>query len=118
MSDKNKNKNLTPKIPQKPNFQLWLIVAAVMVLLGLTWIQQRGAVIDITQKRFEDIYLAGDVSKVVKYHSEAIRGYLLSWRCFQGSHRTKYESGGCNPQTCCPSKCQIQNRAGGQFLLF
>ena len=65
MSDKNKNKNFTPKVPQKPNFQLWLIVAAVMVLLGLTWIQQRGAVIDITQKRFEDIYTAGDVAKVV-----------------------------------------------------
>ncbi|MDA1267607.1 MAG: ATP-dependent zinc metalloprotease FtsH [Bacteroidetes bacterium] len=61
----NNNKNLTPKVPQKPNFQLWLIVAAVMVLLGLTWIQQRGVVIDITQKRFEDIYTAGDVSKVV-----------------------------------------------------
>ena len=65
MSDKNKNKNFTPKVPQKPNFQLWLIVAAVMVLVGLTWIQQRGAVLDITQKRFEDIYTAGDVSKVV-----------------------------------------------------
>ena len=65
MSDKNKNKNFTPKAPQKPNFQLWLIVAAVMVLLGLTWIQQRGAVIDITQKRFEDIYTSGDVAKVV-----------------------------------------------------
>jgi AFG3 family protein len=65
MSDKNKNKNFTPKVPQKPNFQLWLIVAAVMVLVGLTWIQQRSAVLDITQKRFEDIYTAGDVSKVV-----------------------------------------------------
>ena len=54
MSDKIKNKNFTPKVPQKPNFQLWLIVAAVMVLVGLTWIQQRGAVLDITQKRFED----------------------------------------------------------------
>jgi cell division protease FtsH len=65
MSEKNKNKSFVPKAPQKPNFQLWLIVAAVLVLLGLTWIQQRGAVIDITQKRFEDMYLAGDVSKVV-----------------------------------------------------
>lgn len=65
MSDKNKNKNFTPKVPQKPNFQLWLIVAAVLVLVGLTWIQQRGAVLDITQKRFEDIYTSGDVSKVV-----------------------------------------------------
>ena len=63
MSDK--NKNFTPKVPQKPNFQLWLIVAAVTVLLGLTWIQQRSSVLDITQKRFEDIYTAGDISKVV-----------------------------------------------------
>ena len=63
MSDK--NKNFTPKVPQKPNFQLWLIVAAVTVLLGLTWIQQRSSVLDITQKRFEDIYIAGDISKVV-----------------------------------------------------
>lgn len=61
----NKNKSIIPKSPQKPNFQLWLIIAAVMVLLGLTWIQQRGAVIDITQKRFEDMYLAGDIAKVV-----------------------------------------------------
>ncbi|WP_026951332.1 ATP-dependent zinc metalloprotease FtsH [Algoriphagus mannitolivorans] len=67
MSDKNnrnKNKNFVPKAPQKPNFQLWLIVTAVLVLLGLTWIQQRGSVVDITQKRFEDMYLAGDVAKV------------------------------------------------------
>lgn len=65
MSEKNKNKSILPKTPQKPNFQLWLIIAAVLVLLGLTWIQQRGAVIDITQRRFEDMYLAGDISKVV-----------------------------------------------------
>ena len=65
MSEKNKNKSILPKTPQKPNFQLWLIIAAVLVLLGLTWIQQRGAVIDVTQKRFEDMYLAGDISKVV-----------------------------------------------------
>jgi AFG3 family protein len=65
MSEKNKNKSFVPKAPQKPNFQLWLIIAAVMVLLGLTWIQQRGAVIDITQKRFEDMYMSGDIAKVV-----------------------------------------------------
>lgn len=66
MSDtkNNKNKKFTPKAPQKPNFQLWLIIAAVAVLLGLTWIQNRNAVVDITQKRFEDMYKAGDVSKV------------------------------------------------------
>ena len=65
MSDtKNKNKKFTPKAPQKPNFQLYLIIAAVAVLLGLTYIQNKNSMVDITQKRFEDMYLAGDVSKV------------------------------------------------------
>ena len=63
-NNRNKNKNFVPKTPQKPNFQLWLIITAVLVLLGLTWIQQRGSVVDITQKRFEDMYMAGDVAKV------------------------------------------------------
>ena len=64
MSDKNKNKNFTPKVPQKPNFQLWLIVAAVMVLVGLTWVQQRGAVLDITQKIFNASNVEATASEV------------------------------------------------------
>lgn len=65
MSEKSKNKSLLPKTPQKPNFQLWLIIAAVLVLIGLTWVQQRGAVIDVTKNRFEEMYMANDVVKVV-----------------------------------------------------
>ncbi|MCR9081278.1 MAG: ATP-dependent zinc metalloprotease FtsH [Cyclobacteriaceae bacterium] len=65
MSEPNKQKKFVPKPPQKPNFQIWLIVAAVVVLIGLTWIQQRGATVDVTQKRFEDMYNGGDVAKVM-----------------------------------------------------
>ncbi|MHA7130792.1 ATP-dependent zinc metalloprotease FtsH [Algoriphagus namhaensis] len=65
MSDKNKNKKFVPKAPQqKPNFQIWLIVAAVVVLLGLTWLQQRNSVIDITKNRFEQMYKEDDIAKV------------------------------------------------------
>ncbi|WP_194774433.1 ATP-dependent zinc metalloprotease FtsH [Pararhodonellum marinum] len=70
MSDKNKSKKYIPKPPQKPNFQLWLIITAVVVLIGVTWFNQRTSVIDITQKRFEDIYLANDVSKVVVVYNQ------------------------------------------------
>lgn len=64
MSDK-KNKKFVPKTPQqKPNFQIWLIVGAVVVLLGLTWIQQRNSVIDITKNRFEQMYKDDDIAKV------------------------------------------------------
>ena len=54
-----------PKTPDKPNFQLWLIVTAVIVLVGITWFNQRNTVINITKSRFEDIYLASDVAKVM-----------------------------------------------------
>ncbi|WP_113925863.1 ATP-dependent zinc metalloprotease FtsH [Cognataquiflexum aquatile] len=65
MADIKKSKNFMPKAPDKPNFQLWLIVTAVIVLVGITWFNQRNTVINITKSRFEDIYLASDVAKVM-----------------------------------------------------
>ncbi|ERM84443.1 peptidase M41 [Rhodonellum psychrophilum GCM71 = DSM 17998] len=70
MSEKTKNKSFLPKTPQKPNFQLWLIITAVIVLIGVTWFNQRSAVIDVTLKKFEDMYLANDVSKVVVIYNQ------------------------------------------------
>ena len=65
MSEKNKSKKLLPKTPEKPNFQLWIIGAAVLVLISITFLNNRGSVIDVTKKRFEDMYVANDVAKVV-----------------------------------------------------
>ncbi|MCH7399534.1 ATP-dependent zinc metalloprotease FtsH [Belliella sp. DSM 107340] len=65
MSENKKNKKFIPKTPQKPNVQLWLIITAVIVLVGVTWFQQRSSVINITKSRFEDMYLANDVAKVM-----------------------------------------------------
>lgn len=72
MSEKNKNKNkkFIPKPPQKPNFQLWLIITAVIVLIGVTWFNQSNAVIEITNKRFEDMMLNNDVAKVVVIYNQ------------------------------------------------
>ncbi|GAB2616255.1 ATP-dependent zinc metalloprotease FtsH [Belliella aquatica] len=65
MSENNKSKKFIPKPPQKPNFQLWLIITAVVVLIGVTLFQQRTNVINITKSKFEDMYLANDVEKVM-----------------------------------------------------
>ena len=70
MSEKNKNKKFIPKPPQKPNFQLWLIITAVIVLIGVTWFNQNNAVIEITNKRFEDMMLSSDVAKVVVIYNQ------------------------------------------------
>lgn len=65
MSENNKSKKFIPKPPQKPNFQLWLIITAVVVLIGVTLFQQRTTVTNITKSKFEDMYLANDVEKVM-----------------------------------------------------
>jgi AFG3 family protein len=65
MAENKKSKNFMPKTPDKPNIQLWLIVTAVIVLVGITWFNQRNTVINITKSRFEDVYLANDVAKVM-----------------------------------------------------
>lgn len=70
MSDNNKSKKFIPKPPQKPNFQLWLIITAVIVLIGVTWFNQNVAVIEVTMKRFEDMVLANDVKKVVVVYNQ------------------------------------------------
>lgn len=70
MSEKNKNNKFIPKPPQKPNFQLWLIITAVIVLIGVTWFNQSSAVIEITTKRFEDMVLSNDVGKVVVVYNQ------------------------------------------------
>lgn len=70
MTEKNKNKKFIPKPPQKPNFQLWLIITAVIVLVGVTWFNQSNAVVEITIKRFEDMYLSNDVKKIVVINNQ------------------------------------------------
>jgi len=70
MSEKNKSKKFIPKPPQKPNFQLWLIITAVIVLIGVTWFNQNNAVVEITTKRFEDMVLNSDVEKVVVIYNQ------------------------------------------------
>lgn len=70
MTEKNKNNKFIPKPPQKPNFQLWLIITAVIVLVGVTWFNQNNAVVEITIKRFEDMMLSNDVKKIVVINNQ------------------------------------------------
>ncbi|PRY85261.1 ATP-dependent zinc metalloprotease FtsH [Mongoliibacter ruber] len=93
MSDNKKSKKFIPKAPQKPNFQLWLIIAAVVVLVGITWFNQRNAVMDITLKKFEDIYLANDVSKVmVIYNQNLVEVTLRSESLQNRKYKEELES--------------------------
>ena len=65
LSDKKKSNNpLKPSSP-KNNYQIWLLVAMVLVVVGLTYFNKGSANIEIYQAKFEKMLKAGDVKQVL-----------------------------------------------------
>ncbi len=59
------NKNKTNFRPSpKGNYQIWLLVALVALIVGLTYFNKSSATIEITRNRFEKMILAGDVKEI------------------------------------------------------
>ncbi len=73
MADNQKKKNLIPnKTPSKPNYQIWIIVALLLLVFGVTYFNKAGATKEIKQNRFEEMYLSHDVEKVMLVINENI----------------------------------------------
>lgn len=58
------NKNLLPK-PQKPNYQVWIILTLFLLVMAVTYFNKSTSMVDITMYRFEKMMLSGDIQKVV-----------------------------------------------------
>lgn len=62
---KSNNKNLLPKGSQKPNYQVWIILALFVLVFAVTYFNKSQSSIEITKYKFEKMLLAGDVEDVV-----------------------------------------------------
>ena len=73
MADNQKKKKLIPnKTPQKPNYQIWIIVALLLLVFGVTYFNKAGATKEIKQTRFEEMYLSHDIDKVMLVINENV----------------------------------------------
>ena len=63
--NKDNNKKLLPKTPQRPNYQVWIILALFLVVIAVTYFNNSKSTIEITKARFEKMVMAGDVKEVV-----------------------------------------------------
>lgn len=54
-----------PKTPQKPNYQVWIILVLFVLVFAVTYFNKSSSTITITKNRFEKMLLAGDVKDVV-----------------------------------------------------
>ncbi len=70
MADKER-KIVSPKVP-KPNYQMWVILALVATILGVSWLTRSGELVDIGESRFADMVKSGDIRKLVQIKSENI----------------------------------------------
>jgi cell division protease FtsH len=73
MSSNNNNKNNNPLFPKTPskgsgggnNYQVWLLVAMILIIIGITYFNNRTSTIEINQFQLKQMLLAKDVSDVV-----------------------------------------------------
>jgi cell division protease FtsH len=67
-----KKKNILPQNPQKPGYQIWIIVILVGAVLGISLFSNDSSGVMITKSRFERMYKSNDIRKI-----EVIRNQLL-----------------------------------------
>lgn len=66
MSEKlNKKKKILPKTPPKGNFQIWLIISLLLLVIVITYFNKNAYIRTISMSKFEDMVLSQDVDKVV-----------------------------------------------------
>jgi AFG3 family protein len=66
MADKlDNNGKISPKMPKKPNFQVWIILTLIGVVVGMTYFSKSTTAHDIPQRRFERMLEAHDVKSIL-----------------------------------------------------
>lgn len=89
MADKpRQNKPLMGGKPNKPNYQLMIIVAIITVVFGLTYFSRSNSAVKIPEKRFEEMVMANDVQRVVLIKNQDLVEVTLKEEALQN---TKYQ---------------------------
>ena len=60
----NQDKKNNPKLPQRPNYQIWIIVSLLGLIFAVTYFNQSSSTVEILPNRFEDMVESGDVAKI------------------------------------------------------
>ena len=64
MADKDRKDKLIPPRGPRPNYQMWIILGLVVIILGVTQFYKSGDLVEIRSSRFEDMVQRGDIKKI------------------------------------------------------
>jgi len=85
MAENDKQKKIiTPKVPRN-NYQMWIILALVAVILGISWLNRSGELTEIQSTSFENMVQARDVKKIILIKNEELVEITLKPEALQNS---------------------------------
>ena len=95
MADKKENnKPLLPNKPPRGNYQVWLILAAIAVIMGIMYVSKSSDLKEVTQYEFEQMVKAGDVRKVALIKNNELVEITLKAEALQNAkYRQDLEEG-------------------------
>ncbi|MCK5470896.1 MAG: ATP-dependent zinc metalloprotease FtsH, partial [Cyclobacteriaceae bacterium] len=74
----NKKKNFIPKTPQKPNYQVWIILSLLILVFSIFYFNQSSGLEDITERRFEEMARKGHVKEILVIKNQELVEVFLN----------------------------------------
>lgn len=95
MADKkDNNKPLLPTKPPRGNYQIWVILATIAVILGVMYINNSSDLKEVSQQDFEQMVRSGDVRKVALIKNQELIEITLKAEALQNAkYRQDLENG-------------------------
>lgn len=84
MDKEREKKIIPPKVP-RPNYQMWIILALVAVILGISFFNRSGDLVEIQSNRFEDMVQARDIKRLVLIKNEELIEITLKPEALQNA---------------------------------
>jgi cell division protease FtsH len=77
MAENQDKKKINPKVPQRPNYQIWIIVSLLGLIFAVTYFNRSSSTLEILRNRFEDMVESGDVEKInIIKNQDVVEVYL------------------------------------------
>ncbi|MBL3656744.1 ATP-dependent zinc metalloprotease FtsH [Fulvivirga sediminis] len=84
-----KKRNIIPNKPQKPNYQVWVIVVLIAVIFGIMIFNNSSTLVTTTMSKFEDMMMNNDVQRVVIIRNQNYVEITLKEDAVQNSKYSK-----------------------------
>jgi AFG3 family protein len=85
MADKNNNKPLLPNKPPRGNYQIWVILATIAVILGVMYVSNSNDLKEVNRQEFEQMVRNGDVRKVTLIKNQEVVEITLKPEALQNA---------------------------------